>query len=378
MSVFITLLLMVIIGGLIGGVTNSLAIKMLFRPYEAKYIGKWKIPFTPGVIPKRRDQLAIQLGELVVNHLVTADSLQNKLQEKEVKDQVIQLFNKEFHHFLRKQLTVDMLLNKLEISIDKDKMEKKIGDFVLKKFEEFIDQHSNKSLEDWLTTGAEEEINSQLEQLTHHVYKQIIVLINQPSTKQKIEQMINEYAQSKGFFGNMLLSMISGEDLSAKVQDLLTDYFRSEDGYSMLQSVLDNEWKKLKQKPLSDFQPFLEKAFVKDAIRDVVIRNIPVENWLNQPVQTFILPLQTKIEHNILPKVVDLLLAKLTENVPAILANLKVEKMVEKQVASFPTARIEDIILSISRKEFKLITYLGALLGGVIGLIQGILFVLVG
>ena len=59
------------------------------------------------------------------------------------------------------------------------------------------------------------------------------------------------------------------------------------------------------------------------------------------------------------------------------LQHLEVEKMVENQVASFPTSRIEEIILSISRKEFKLITYLGALLGGFIGLIQAILFIVV-
>ncbi|MFC4403165.1 DUF445 family protein [Gracilibacillus xinjiangensis] len=378
MNIFITLAAMIIIGGLIGGLTNSLAIKMLFRPYEAKYIGKWRVPFTPGVIPKRRDQLAVQLGQLVVNHLVTADSLQSKLKEREVRDQVTILLKEEFHHFLNKGFTMNQLLNQLEMSVNKEVVEQKIGDFVISKYEEFIDGHASKSLQDWITTEVDEELKAQMEQLTNYVHQQIIELIHQPETKKKMEQVINEYAQSKGFLGNMLLSMVSGDDLSEKVQALVANYLQTEDGYLLLKNVIDKEYLKFKQKRLSDFRPLLKKDFVQDGIRDLAVRNIPLEKWLEQPVHTFIIPVQTKIEESIIPKVIDLMFDKMTEKVPVILKNLEVEKMVEKQVASFPTARIEDIILSISRKEFKLITYLGALLGGIIGLIQGILFVLVG
>ena len=74
MEAFLTILFMVAVGAIIGGVTNSLAIKMLFRPYKPIYIKKWRLPFTPGLIPRRRDDLAIQMGRLVVNHLLTPES----------------------------------------------------------------------------------------------------------------------------------------------------------------------------------------------------------------------------------------------------------------------------------------------------------------
>ena len=35
--------------------------------------------------------------------------------------------------------------------------------------------------------------------------------------------------------------------------------------------------------------------------------------------------------------------------------------------------KLEDIVLGISKRELKMITYLGALLGGLIGVIQGII-----
>ena len=44
---------------------------MLFRPHRPIYIGKFQVPFTPGLIPKRRDELAVQLGKMVVEHLLT-------------------------------------------------------------------------------------------------------------------------------------------------------------------------------------------------------------------------------------------------------------------------------------------------------------------
>lgn len=43
---------MAIIGVAIGGVTNHLAIKMLFRPYKAIYIKNWRVPFTPALSRK--------------------------------------------------------------------------------------------------------------------------------------------------------------------------------------------------------------------------------------------------------------------------------------------------------------------------------------
>src|SRR5690606_5026726 len=73
------------IGAIIGGVTNSLAIKMLFRPYKAIYIAGKRVPFTPGLIPKRRDELANQMGKMVVEHLLTPDSIRKKFLDPEFK-----------------------------------------------------------------------------------------------------------------------------------------------------------------------------------------------------------------------------------------------------------------------------------------------------
>ena len=43
-----------LIGAVIGGVTNDIAIRMLFRPYAPWRVLGWRLPLTPGLIPRER------------------------------------------------------------------------------------------------------------------------------------------------------------------------------------------------------------------------------------------------------------------------------------------------------------------------------------
>lgn len=64
-----------IIGGVIGYCTNYIAVKMLFRPLNPIKIGKYTLPFTPGIIPKRKPALAHALGQAVGTSLLSKDEL---------------------------------------------------------------------------------------------------------------------------------------------------------------------------------------------------------------------------------------------------------------------------------------------------------------
>lgn len=65
-----------IAGAIIGYFTNDLAIKMLFRPYRAIYIGKRQLPFTPGLIPRNQERLAQRIADTIMGSLLTPTELQ--------------------------------------------------------------------------------------------------------------------------------------------------------------------------------------------------------------------------------------------------------------------------------------------------------------
>ena len=65
-----------VIGAVIGYITNDIAIRMLFRPHKAVYLGSWRLPFTPGIVPRRKDQLAKILGSAIVEKFFNADDLE--------------------------------------------------------------------------------------------------------------------------------------------------------------------------------------------------------------------------------------------------------------------------------------------------------------
>src|SRR5919199_547780 len=66
-----------VVGGVIGYFTNDIAIKMLFRPYRAIYIGQRRLPFTPGLIPRNQERLAKRVSDTIMGSLLTPEELQN-------------------------------------------------------------------------------------------------------------------------------------------------------------------------------------------------------------------------------------------------------------------------------------------------------------
>jgi len=72
--------IMVLIGGLIGWITNKVAIKMLFRPVNPVKV----LFFTfQGVFPKRKDQMAISLADTIENELLSKEVILDKILNNE-------------------------------------------------------------------------------------------------------------------------------------------------------------------------------------------------------------------------------------------------------------------------------------------------------
>jgi uncharacterized membrane protein YheB (UPF0754 family) len=84
----ISLLFSILMGAIIGYGTNTLAVEMLFRPYTPKYLGRWKLPFTPGLIPKEQERIAESLGELIEKELFSCEVVSAALDTPEAKASV--------------------------------------------------------------------------------------------------------------------------------------------------------------------------------------------------------------------------------------------------------------------------------------------------
>jgi len=88
MDFFKTWILPTVIGAIIGYFTNWLAIKMLFRPLKPVYVGRLKLPFTPGILPRERERLARSVGDTVSRELLTPEVFKARLGEPALRDKV--------------------------------------------------------------------------------------------------------------------------------------------------------------------------------------------------------------------------------------------------------------------------------------------------
>lgn len=73
-----------IIGGVIGYITNDIAIRMLFRPHRAKYLFGRKLPFTPGIIPKEKGRIAGAVGGAISENLMNQEVMEKNLLSEEM------------------------------------------------------------------------------------------------------------------------------------------------------------------------------------------------------------------------------------------------------------------------------------------------------
>jgi uncharacterized membrane protein YheB (UPF0754 family) len=93
-----------LVAAAIGYVTNWVAIRMLFRPHVEKRVLGVRIPFTPGVIPSRRVEMAERMGAAVAQHLVTQESVTDRIDTPEVRVQIESLVSGYLDDWLERDL----------------------------------------------------------------------------------------------------------------------------------------------------------------------------------------------------------------------------------------------------------------------------------
>ena len=112
-----------VVGGLIGLITNGLAIRMMFRPLKPIYIGRFRLPFTPGLIPKERERLAKSIGEVISRELINKDTLKTTLLSGSMKEQFSAKLDEIIDKYRNSGDTVGSIAEKF---FEKEKMQEKL------------------------------------------------------------------------------------------------------------------------------------------------------------------------------------------------------------------------------------------------------------
>lgn len=131
-----------LIGSIIGYFTNWLAIRMLFRPHEEKRIFGFKIPFTPGMIPKERGRIARSVGETVEDYLLTPEGILKIISSDKSQDQLKDWMREEIASLRGEDLKTSDILNKLQI--DRTRLEEKISNLTLGYIVDYLADGANK------------------------------------------------------------------------------------------------------------------------------------------------------------------------------------------------------------------------------------------
>lgn len=144
MNIFLRILFMAIIGGLIGYITNVVAIKMLFKPYEPI-----KIPLTNieimGLIPKRRAEIAKNVAETVKRELLSEEDIFNGIIKDEDKAEIAGYINLKVSNIIaEKAIFLPLsLVNKINGYIS-DIVEKEVGNAIDDLSSSFIEKAKNR------------------------------------------------------------------------------------------------------------------------------------------------------------------------------------------------------------------------------------------
>jgi uncharacterized membrane protein YheB (UPF0754 family) len=88
--------LTVVFGALAGGLTNTVAVWMLFHPYEPPRLFGLRLSLFQGAIPKNQARLAAAVGRTVGDRLLTEDDLTQTFADSEFRG----AFDDRLSHFL--------------------------------------------------------------------------------------------------------------------------------------------------------------------------------------------------------------------------------------------------------------------------------------
>ena len=362
----IQLLLSVLIGASIGAITNELAIRMLFRPYEPWKIGGWQIPFTPGLIPKRRGELAEQLGHMVENYLFTAKGLKEFIENSGMKEKLYQKILEK----LRGLQAEDKQLGDVLVSVLSIERRSRVLTYSKQRILTFLfaSTFKEKTVDQLLPQTMLAKIDQQIEGIAKNFVIELKEYLHSEQGGKWLESIIIQLLEGKKMLGFLAGMLFDGGQVQQKLVTYLDQLLDQPDAHQVFVVFLEKEWNQWKEKPikvlLEPMEPYISEH---------------MEEWLDLGIYKMEeIPLKTIIDRLIdsgtVRQMYDHFFESFEVRLEKWFAYLSISKVVKEEVNRFSLRELEKMIVEISGKELKMITVFGGILGGFIGLVQGLLF----
>lgn len=312
-----------LLGGLIGYITNDIAIRMLFRPHKAKYLFGIHIPFTPGIIPKEKGRIAEAIGGVISENLM----------------------NKEV---LEKYLLSDEMIGKVRSAV-----------------EEFISiqQQNQESVARFLGHYlSKDEIDSIAQNINQSITKQTYEKLADSSVGDKVAHIaIDHVAQKLTIDGAQeLLSGIGGA--LGGLKGMAAGLF----GGNIVAKFLG-----MLREPAEHFLAKNINTMLRDNGEEIVSNMIggEVDNFLNKPVCKLLEGHEEQLAQTV-DSIESIYRSIITEHLPKILESIDISKIVRERINEMDVNETEKLIFQVMDKELKAIVWLGALLGLLMGCIN--------
>ncbi|MCR8643697.1 DUF445 family protein [Paenibacillus sp. N1-5-1-14] len=369
------------IAGFIGGVTNHLAIKMLFHPRHPIYLFGRKLPFTPGLIPKRKDEIGQSLGKVVGEYLVTSEGIQGALRSPELRMTIERKLTDGLESLSTQEKTIRELALQYLPAEEVAVWETRVAEWMRARSHDAVDllwssgDFANKKLGECIPNWNDDRKLLISQTIVTSLVSELKKELQTLNGERMLRRMSGQFLEKSGGFLGALAGMFMDEDkMLGKVRSAIFEQLDSPMVQESIQKFLLRKMETYEDMTVDSVLQWLSNNGGIGWVKEQMDQVIPWESWLtrlgDRKVNDLLTQERTSWLTSHIPYVVDRVLRFVESRIDRVINAIDLPAIVEKQVADFPIERIEMIILSLSGKEFRAITWLGVLLGCLIGVIQ--------
>ena len=147
------------------------------------------MPFTPGLIPKRRDELAVQMGRLVVQHLITPESIKQKLLTSSVKVEAKRMAEVMLDRTIFSEMTIEDAFRKMGIDDMPDRLVHRIADKSSNWVEGWYQSNQEKPIISFLPESLGEKVEEKLPDVSQYILDKGIAFFVSTEGKARLQKM---------------------------------------------------------------------------------------------------------------------------------------------------------------------------------------------